>query len=65
MPRQVKIGFDKVPSPPVKTYHQLTDIYGTPLEDSAGNPLVTEEGSSISSFSQANNSLSKIGRAHV
>lgn len=58
MPRQVKIGFDKVPSPPVKTYHQLTDIYGTPLEDSAGNPLVTEEGSSISSFSQANNSLS-------
>jgi len=58
MPRQVKIGFDKVPSPPVKTYHQLTDIFGTPLEDLAGNPLVTEEDSVISTFAQANNSLS-------
>jgi hypothetical protein len=58
MPRQVKIGFDKVPSPPVKTYHQLVDIFGTPLQDSAGNPLVTEEDSVISTFAQANNSLS-------
>jgi hypothetical protein len=58
MPRQVKIGFDKVPSPPVKTYHQLVDIFGTPLQDSAGNPLVTEENSVISTFAQANNSLS-------
>jgi hypothetical protein len=60
MPRQVKIGFDKVPSPPVKVYQQLVDTKGTPLQDAAGNPLVTEEASSIAAFNFASNSLSNI-----
>lgn len=58
MPRQVKIGFDKVPTPPVTTYHQLLDVRGTPLTDAAGNPLVTEDAATATSFSLAKNSLS-------
>lgn len=58
MPKQIKIGFDKTPSPPIKIYPTLVDIQGTPLTDSAGNPLVTEEGATLASFARANNSTS-------
>lgn len=58
MPRQVKIGFDKTPSPLVKQFPQLVDIRGTPLFDTAGNPLVTEDGASLASFNNSDNSLS-------
>ncbi len=58
MPRQVKIGFDKTPSPLVKQFPQLVDIRGTPLFDTAGNPLVTEDGASLASFNNSENSLS-------
>lgn len=58
MPRQVKIGFDKTPAPPIKIYPELVDIQGTPLTDSAGNPLVTEEGASLASFARVDNSTS-------
>lgn len=58
MPKQIKIGFDKTPSPPIKIYPTLVDIQGTPLTDSAGNPLVTEEGATLASFARADNSTS-------
>lgn len=58
MPKQVKIGFDKTPAPPIKIYPELVDIQGTPLTDSAGNPLVTEEGATLASFARADNSTS-------
>ncbi len=57
MPRQVKIGFDKVPAPLSKSYHQLVDIKGVPLTDAAGNPLVTEEEARSSAFTVSVNSL--------
>jgi hypothetical protein len=55
---QIKIGFDKVSAPVTKQYPQLIDIQGQPLTDAAGNPLLTEEDASLSSFTQAKNSLS-------
>ena len=58
MPRQVKIGFDKVSSPKVKQFQQLVDIFGTPLVDQAGKPLVTEEGAQLSEFVTADQALS-------
>lgn len=58
MPKQIKIGFDKVPSPVTKQYPQLVDIQGAKLYDAAGNPLLTEEEGFLSSFIQAENSLS-------
>ena len=57
MPRQVKIGFDKVPAPLTKSFHQLVDIKGTPLTDAAGNPLVTEENARNLAFTISANSL--------
>jgi hypothetical protein len=58
MPKQIKIGFDKVPSPVTKQYPQLVDIQGAKLYDAAGNPLLTEEEGFLQSFTQAENSLS-------
>lgn len=57
MPRQVKIGFDKVPAPLTKSFHQLVDIKGVPLTDAAGNPLVTQENARNLAFTTASNSL--------
>ena len=57
MPRQVKIGFDRVPAPLTKSYHQLVDIKGIPLTDAAGNPLVTQEIAQSTAFTTAINSL--------
>jgi len=58
MPKQLKIGFDKVPSPVTKQYPQLVDIQGARLFDAAGNPLLTEEEGALGSFTQAENALS-------
>ena len=44
MAKQIKIGFDKVPSPVTKQYPQLKDIFGADLIDAAGNPLPPPEG---------------------
>jgi hypothetical protein len=61
MPKQIKIGFDKVPSPVTSQYPQLVDIQGSKLYDAAGSPLLTEEEGFLSSFTRSENSLS----AHV
>ena len=57
MPRQVKIGFDKVPAPLTKSFHQLVDIKGVPLTDAAGNPLVTQESARNLAFTVSSNSM--------
>lgn len=57
MPRQVKIGFDRVPAPLTKSFHQLVDIKGVPLTDAAGNPLVTQENARNLAFIVSSNSL--------
>ena len=58
MSKQIKIGFDKVPAPVTKQYTQLVDIEGTKLFDAAGNPLVTEEETSLGKFTSSANALS-------
>ena len=58
MAKQIKIGFDKVPSPVTKQYPQLKDIFGADLVDSAGNPLRTEEDAVLGVFTEAEQSLS-------
>jgi hypothetical protein len=58
MSKQIKIGLDKVPAPVTKQYTQLIDIEGAKLTDSAGNPIVTEEESTLGSFASAETSLS-------
>jgi len=58
MAKQIKIGFDKVPSPVTKQYPQLKDIFGADLIDAAGNPLRTAEDAVLGIFTQAEQSLS-------
>ena len=58
MPKQIKIGLDKVPAPVTKQYTQLIDIEGSKLTDSAGNPIVTEEEATLGSFSSSATALS-------
>jgi len=58
MPKQIKIGFDKVPSPVTTQFPQLVDIEGNLLYDEAGNPLLTEEQGSLTTFARAENSTS-------
>ena len=58
MSKQIKIGFDKVPAPLTKQYPQLYDIEGAKLYDAAGNPLLTEEQGTLSSFQRADSALS-------
>ena len=58
MPKQIKIGLDKVPAPVTKQYTQLIDIEGTKLTDAAGNPIVTEDEATLSAFASSENSLS-------
>ena len=53
MPKQIKLGFDKIPAPVTKTFPQLVDGLGNELFDSAGNPLLTEEDATLASFAQA------------
>ena len=58
MAKQIKIGFDKVPSPVTKQFPQLKDIFGADLLDAAGNPLRTEEDAVLGVFTEAQQSLS-------
>jgi hypothetical protein len=58
MPKQIKIGFDKVPSPNTTQFPQLVDIEGNLLFDEAGNPLLTEEQGVLRTFTKAENSSS-------
>lgn len=58
MPKQIKIGFDKVPSPVTTQFPQLVDIEGNLLFDEAGNPLLTEEQGALSTIANAENSTS-------
>lgn len=58
MPKQIKIGFDKTPSPIAETFPQLVDIEGNLLFDEAGNPLLTREDGTLSAFANARNSTS-------
>ena len=50
MPKQIKLGLDKVPAPVTKQYVQLIDIEGNKLFDAAGNPVITEEEATLGSF---------------
>ena len=58
MPKQIKIGLDKVPAPITKQFTQLIDIEGNLLTDAAGNPLVTEDEATLGSFATSTNALS-------
>ena len=51
MPKQIKIGLDKVPAPVTKQFTQLIDIEGNLLYDAAGNPVITEDEATLGSFS--------------
>lgn len=59
MPKQIKIGFDKIPAPDFPSYEPLYDIdTALKLYDSAGNELVTKVNSSLSSYNRMRNSTS-------
>ena len=58
MPKQIKLGLDKVPAPVTKQYVQLIDIEGNKLFDAAGNPVITEEEATLGSFSTSAGSTS-------
>lgn len=59
MSKQIKLGFDKVPTPIVEQYLPLYDINsGTVLRDEAGNIIVTTEKDFIRGFRNQNNSVS-------
>jgi hypothetical protein len=60
MPKQIKIGYDKVPSPVTTQFPQLVDIQGSRLFDAAGNPLRTQEPGFLDAFNNAENSLSLV-----
>ena len=53
MPKQIKLGLDKVPAPVTKQFTQLIDIEGNLLYDAAGNPVVTEDEAVLGSFSRS------------
>jgi hypothetical protein len=51
MAKQIKVGFDKIPSPQLEQVVPLYDLSsGTPLTDVAGNIIVTEEPGLVGSF---------------
>ena len=58
MPKQIKLGLDKVPAPVTKQFTQLIDIEGNLLFDAAGNPVVTEDEAVLGSFSRSESSTS-------
>ena len=59
--KQIKVGHDKVPSPITEQFPQLVDIEGNLLFDDAGNPLLTREQGTLTTFSTSENSTS----AHI
>ena len=58
MPKQIKLGLDKVPAPVTKQFTQLIDIEGNLLYDAAGNPVVTEDEAVLGSFSRSESATS-------
>ena len=58
MPKQIKLGLDKVPAPVTKQFTQLIDIEGNLLYDAAGNPVVTEDEAVLGSFSKSESATS-------
>jgi len=58
MPKQIKLGLDKVPAPVTKQFVQLIDIEGNKLFDAAGNPVITEEEAVLGSFATSAGSTS-------
>lgn len=59
MPKQIKIGFDKIPAPDFPSYEPLYDIdRAVQLRDSAGNVLVTTVDTPLSSYNRMRNSTS-------
>lgn len=59
MAKQIKLGFDKIPVPFTQSYEQLYDINtGVPLRDADGNPLYTEELSSVKEYGNTQTSTS-------
>jgi hypothetical protein len=58
MPKQIKLGLDKVPAPVTKQFTQLIDIEGNLLFDAAGNPVITEDEATLGSFSTSAGSTS-------
>ena len=56
---QIKLGFDKIPVPSVKTLQPLYDIVrGVPLVDANGNTIVTEAEGPLAVLAKAQNSTS-------
>jgi len=54
MAKQIKLGFDKIPTPIVLSVEPLYDVNtGVPLKNSAGQPLVTEEQVSLNRFGKS------------
>lgn len=58
MSKNIKIGLEKSSSPDTSVFTQLVDIEGNPLFDDAGNPLLTEDIGSLSTFVSSFNSTS-------
>ncbi len=58
MPKQIKLGLDKVPAPVTKQFTQLIDIEGNLLYDAAGNPVVTEDEAVLGSFARSDSATS-------
>ena len=59
MPKQIKIGFDKIPAPDFPSYEPLYDIdRAVKLYDSAGNELVTPVNGPLSSYNKMRNATS-------
>lgn len=60
MAKQIKLGFDKIPTPFTETYARLLDISGSELKDSDGKPLYTEVTVPVSSYGNASTSTSVV-----
>lgn len=56
---QIRLGFDRIPVPTVKTFQPLYDIVrGVPLVDANGNTIVTEAEGPVEALAKAANSTS-------
>lgn len=59
MAKQIKLGFDRIPTPATATFEQLYDIgTGQPLVDEKGNPIYTNVPSSVKSYGSIASSTS-------
>lgn len=59
MAKQIKVGFDKIPSPELNQFVPLYDLgSGTPLTDISGRIIVTEEPGLLTNFILSDNAMS-------